>query len=58
MTKDMHIHEDDLELYNSGHLEPERIPQLEAHLSGCQDCQERLYRCVGPQVEAMRRGAA
>ena len=48
MNDATHIHEDDLELYSSGHLEPERIPALELHLSGCQDCQERLHQCVAP----------
>ena len=55
---DIHIHEDDLELYSAGYLEPERISPLEAHLSGCQDCQERLHQCVGPQLAAMREGRA
>ena len=50
-----HIHEDDLELYSAGHLEPERIPALELHLSDCQDCQERLERCIGPEFKAMRK---
>ena len=50
-----HIHEDDLELYSAGQLEPERIPALEAHLSACQDCQERLHQCVGPQLGAKPR---
>jgi len=50
MTDTAHIHEDDLELYSAGHLEPEHVPPLEAHLSGCQDCQERLHQCVGPQL--------
>ena len=47
MSHEIHIHEDDLELYNAGRLEPERIAALESHLSGCQDCQERLRQCVG-----------
>jgi hypothetical protein len=50
MADTAHIHDDDLELYSAGHLEPERIPPLKAHLSICQDCEERLYHCVGPQV--------
>jgi hypothetical protein len=50
MADTAHIHDDDLELYSAGHLEPERIPPLKAHLFECQDCQERLYHCVGPQV--------
>jgi len=55
MRDTVHIQEDDLELYNAGHLEPERIPALEAHLSGCQDCQDRVQQCLGPQLEAMRK---
>ena len=31
MPDTVHIHEDDLELYSTGHLEPERVPALEAH---------------------------
>ena len=57
MAYTAHPHEDDLELYSAGSLEPERVPPLEAHLSECQYCQERLDRCVGPHLEAMRRGA-
>jgi anti-sigma factor RsiW len=52
MNDAIHIHEDDLELYNAGHLEPERMAALESHLSGCQDCQERLRQCVGVQTAA------
>jgi len=54
MNDAIHIHEDDLELYNAGHLEPEYIPAVESHLSGCQDCQERLRHCVGPQMATPR----
>src|SRR5258708_1986409 len=50
MATTAHVHDDDLELYSAGHLEPERIPTLKAHLSRCQDCQKRLYHCVGAQV--------
>jgi len=49
MQDTVHIHEDDLELYNAGRLEPERIPAVEAHLSDCQTCQERLCQCIGPE---------
>ena len=49
MSENAHIHDDDLELYNAGHLEPERVTALESHLSGCQDCQKRLQQCIGPQ---------
>ena len=51
MNETAHIHDDDLELYSTGHLEPERIPALESHLSGCQVCQERLRQCIGPRLE-------
>jgi anti-sigma factor RsiW len=46
MPEHGHIHDDDLELYSVGHLEPERLIALEAHLSRCQECRERLKRCV------------
>lgn len=55
MSENEHIHEDDLELYSAGHLEPERVATLESHLSGCQDCQERLHQCVGPQLRDLKR---
>jgi hypothetical protein len=55
MPDSIHIQEDDLELYSAGHLEPERIPALESHLSDCRDCQERLHQCIGPQLEAIRK---
>ena len=50
MADTSHIHDDDLELYSAGHLEPERMSALKAHLSICQDCQERLYHCVPLEV--------
>ena len=50
MTNSVHIHEDDLELYSVGHLEPERVAMLESHLSDCQECQERLHQCIGPSL--------
>jgi anti-sigma factor RsiW len=58
MAETDHIHEDDLELYCAGRLEPERVAALEAHFPGCQDCQKRLHQCVGPQLNALRRGHA
>jgi hypothetical protein len=58
MADKTHIHEDDLELYKAGHLEPERVGTLEIHLSACRDCQERLRQCIGPELDAMRQGRA
>ena len=51
----LHIHDDDLELYQAGRLEQDHLPALEAHLSGCQECRARLQRCLGPQLEALRK---
>ena len=55
MSDATHIHDDDLELYKGGHLEPHHVPALETHLSGCQECQMRFHRCLAPQLEALRR---
>jgi hypothetical protein len=52
MFNDVHVHEDDLELYRAGHLEPQYMAAVETHLSGCQDCRERLDKCLGPEVAA------
>jgi hypothetical protein len=55
-----HIHEDDLELYSAGHLEPEFVAAMESHLSSCQDCRERLNQCISPQLivpEDLKRSA-
>ena len=52
----VHIHEDDLELYSAGHLEPERVTALESHLADCGDCQERLHQCIGPQLTTTTMG--
>ena len=43
----LHSHEDDLELYVGGRLEPERISVLESHLMECANCNERLSACLG-----------
>ena len=43
----VHSHEDDLELYIRGRLEPERISVVESHLWECQACRERLPQCIG-----------
>jgi len=48
----VHIHDDDLELYSAGHLEPERVAELESHLSDCPECQDRLQQCIGPSPHA------
>jgi anti-sigma factor RsiW len=53
MPNTVHIHEDDLELYNGGRLEPERIRAVERHLSDRQTCRERLSQCVGVPLEAI-----
>ena len=50
-----HIHDDDLELYKAGRLEPESVPELEAHLSECPDCQERLRQCIALQLQDAHR---
>ena len=54
MNDAAHIHEDDLELYNAGHLELEHVSALESHLAGCQDCRERLQQCIGPQIAVLK----
>lgn len=46
----IHIHEDDLELYLRGRLEPERTSSLEQHLLECDTCQECLSVCLGHQI--------
>jgi len=53
MPNTVHIQEDDLELYNGGRLEIERILVVEGHLSDCQTCRERLSQCVGVPLEAI-----
>ena len=42
----IHVHEDDLELYLRGGLEPERIPIVESHLVECDTCRERFSSCL------------
>jgi hypothetical protein len=51
MLHTVHIHEDDLELYNGGRLEPERILVVEWHLSICHACRGRLSQCIGVPLE-------
>jgi len=42
-----HVHEDDLELYVRGRLEPQHTSLLESHLRECQTCRQRLSETVG-----------
>lgn len=46
----VHIHEDDLEMYARGRLEPGHTPSVESHLLKCKTCQERLSQCIGSQL--------
>ena len=43
----VHIHEDDLELYARGRLEPEHTSTVESHLLECQSCRDRFSQCIG-----------
>ena len=42
----VHSHEDDLELYVRGRLEPGHASTVESHLLECQLCREQVSRCV------------
>jgi hypothetical protein len=46
----VHVHEDDLELYLRGGLEPERIPIAESHLLECESCRQLLSDCLGQRI--------
>lgn len=46
----VHVQEDDIELYVRGLLEPGHTSTLESHLLECQDCRERVSRCIGLQL--------
>ena len=46
----VHVHEDDLELYLGGGLEPGRIPIAESHLMECESCRELLADCIGQRI--------
>jgi predicted anti-sigma-YlaC factor YlaD len=46
----VHVHEDDLELYLRGGLEPGRIPIAESHLVECESCRELLADCIGQRI--------
>ena len=41
-----HLHEDDLELYARGRLEPELVQRAENHLLACEICQKVLADCL------------
>jgi anti-sigma factor RsiW len=45
-----HVHEDDLDLYLHGRLEPGRIRPVESHLAECQICQVLLSDCLGQRL--------
>jgi hypothetical protein len=42
----VHIHEDGLELYARGRLEPKLLPVIENHLFACEICQKSLADCL------------
>jgi hypothetical protein len=46
-----HVHEDDLDLYLRGRLEPGRIPPVESHLADCDICHEILSDCLGLRLD-------
>jgi hypothetical protein len=50
ITSVVHIHEDDLDLYVRGRLEPDHTSTVESHLLECQTCQDRLSRRIGLQL--------
>ena len=50
-VKTVHVHEDDLELYLHGRLEPGRIPIAESHLLECKSCRQLLSECLGQRLE-------
>jgi hypothetical protein len=43
----VHAHEDDLELYVVGKLEPAHTSSVESHLLECETCLKRLSQCIG-----------
>jgi hypothetical protein len=53
----VHAHDDDLELYVKGRLEPRHIPTVEAHLLECEPCRERFSQCIGLQLNLRIGGA-
>src|ERR1700730_12205353 len=46
----VHLHEDDLELYLCGRLEPERMVPVERHLLECNICRIHLSSCLGQNL--------
>ena len=48
--KTTHIHDDDLEMYVRGTLEPGHMRTVESHLLECEACRELFSRCVGLQI--------
>jgi hypothetical protein len=46
----VHIHEDDLELYTQGRLEPERKATVESHLLECECCRQLLSDGLGQRL--------
>ena len=46
-----HAHQDDLELYARGQLEPGHTSAVESHLLECQTCRERLSQYIGMQLK-------
>src|SRR6266478_2902826 len=47
----VHIHDDDLEMYARGRLEPEHTSAIESHLLECHTCREKLSQCIGSQLK-------
>jgi predicted anti-sigma-YlaC factor YlaD len=46
----VHVHEDDIELYLGGRLEPARAPIAESHLLECESCRQLLSECLGQRL--------
>lgn len=53
-----HVHEDDLELYVRGRLEPRHTSLLESHLLECQSCRQRLSESIGLKMPLQTSGVA
>jgi hypothetical protein len=58
LKSSVHSHEDDLELYVSGRLEPGQTGAVEAHLLECLSCRERLSQCIGLRLKLHPTGKA